>query len=877
MDTKLIVDSIIQDEDGTIREIQVVLDAIHNLQKDDTDNVGIAPAMFNQFLSNLCFVNPMLRKIIVSLLCMTSARQTENGLRFDELNIIDRFVNELSRYNFDAGINKEMVLNNMKLKLSDNMTKTVTSPKTENYNGSIDDDDNFDDNYTNYDNYVEYADDFDSPQKPLVVGYPDDDRDFIAPTSNDASLDGLEKIKVMENVYIHKIDNEIRSGLDEVHKASEEESLKSPVPGTLTLEIRTDHGTKDSADVPIVNSPGLERNQRRSVFSKRNSMAMVAQGTFLTGVQIETNEYNSKPVNEILDIHSPTKPVERRPSLKTNRRLELKRDCNFIPKVIYDMLDALREKAQVAEEVIITADEHWRQRMILSLEESLGTLKERHRKEQQGVIDEYKVCMGEYTKNIMSFANNEGNCKITKERKEFLDSLDKDKQVQSLANIITEKKDTVKSRYRSIRSSLVKRQQNEVENTTKALVATFTHLDVIRNTQLQNIHSALRKAEKATEHCIPLAENAHKAPYNKVLRNRADHGIQSARIAIAHGMELVAIECSKIRKNYKAVLSTGPIEHCLTNPTRPSSAYPGLIFAGRLPAMPSCFVKHKPSGSKRPATGMTRYLKKYESLSQSPCQIRARPKSAPTLTSSKALTAKDSSCIKQDAPQQRPISSNANAQNRPISATGFKIKTRMQALREAAQQHKLENDKEYTTENENDIDDEIYDEEFDSDEDKVFEDSIAEMQKSKIESQNREKSRKVKKKKKRIKKVSRSTITDSYDALVLQSICPHCKRKYFGDGKAIPSISSLDRHVSSTMRVKEIVGKRESIDLLTKKEREDHERRERNKKIYNMKVEKIEKFCSWECVKEKSLVAVPKAYRYEVFQLIDLFAGYIVN
>ena len=296
--------------------------------------------------------------------------------------------------------------------------------------------------------------------------------------------------------------------------------------------------------------------------------------------------------------------------------------------------------------------------------------------------------------------------------------------------------------------------------------------------------------------------------------------------------------------------------------------------------MPSCVVRHRPSSSKRPTTGMSRYLKKSMMTAAAAAAAavhdsKCRPKSAPNLTKP-MREVNGISSMQQRTSQQRPSSSGKANTDRPISATGLKIKTRMQALREAAQQQ-LENDKENIAANDNDneIDDEIYDEEFDSDEDKVFENSIQEMQKSKYESQAGEK--KVKKKRKKMKRISRSTITDSYDAMVVQRLCLQCKRKYFGDGKAIPSISSLDRHVSLNMRVKEIVGKREAVDLYTSTERQAHERRERNKKVYSMKIEKIEKFCSWECVKAKTLVAVPKAFRYEVFQLIDLYAGYIVN
>ena len=139
---------------------------------------------------------------------------------------------------------------------------------------------------------------------------------------------------------------------------------------------------------------------------------------------------------------------------------------------------------------------------------------------------------------------------------------------------------------------------------------------------------------------------------------------------------------------------------------------------------------------------------------------------------------------------------------------------------------------------------------------------------------------KKKKKKKKLKKSSYgSSITDSYDAVLMQrkTVCPQCRNEYYGDGRIIPSISSLDRQISTTMRVKEIVGKRENADVLTRKEKEMHDRRERNKKMYDMKVQRVQRFCSWECVKERSITAVPKAYRYEMYQLIDLYAGYIVN
>lgn len=831
MDLKVIFDNILSNEEFTISEIQTVLDAIHDVNLNDVDKVGLNPSQFNQFLSGLCLANETLRKQVVSLLCMTSARQTETGLRFDEDGMIERLMNELARCNFE-GRNKEAILTSLKMKLRDNMKGSNLEYEYLEYN------------VPNYDNdndngYEEYGDDFEeiSPKKPLTVGYLDDDKDFI-----------LKNLNSYENNNNNNNDNRKNNNNEQGHVPPLE-------PIVIELHQKPDD---ELVKLPtaIKDMNQYYKNNQSPQSSPKSLKSPKSQGmmrTFLTGIEIETNEYNSKPVTEILDIHSPTKPIERRTSLKTNRRLELKRNSNFIPAIIYDMLDALREKAQIAEEVIITADEHWRQRMILSLEESLINLKDRHNEEQQNVIKEYKNSVDDYTRNIMGFPNDE-NCKITKERKEFLGGLDPDKQLENLTNIISEKKDILKSRYRAVRSSLVKRQQHEVENTTKALVSSFAQLESIRNDQLQNIHSALRKAEKAIEHCIPLAENAHKASYNKVLQNRADYGIQNARIAIAHGMELVAVECSKIRKNYKSVHNAGPIEHCLKNSIRPSSAYPGLIFTGRLPSMP--FTVSRPSSSKRPVTGM----KKVESINPMLVHKR-RPQSAPNLGSSKPSRGSINE-------HQRPLSSKANAQ-RPISTTGLKIKTRISALREAAQRQKI------AAANENETDDEIYDEEIDSDEEKVFENSILEMQRSKNES--RKKTPKTKKKKKKIK-MQQSTITDSYDALAIQSICPQCKKYYYGDGKSIPSIKSLDRHVSTLMRVKEIVGKRENVDLLiTKKERDEFDRRERNKKNFNMKVEKIEKFCSWECVKKKSLVAVPKSFRYEVFQLIDLFAGYIVN
>ena len=148
MHQKVILDSIISDEDGTISEIQVVIDAIHHLQT--TTAQGLAPAEFNNFLSSLCEVsevNPSLRKTIVSLLCMTSARQTDEGLlRFDESGMIDRLMTELSRYNFDGLPRKGSVLTNIKVKLRDNL-KTDNGALAENI-GRLDDYvDDYDYNY----------------------------------------------------------------------------------------------------------------------------------------------------------------------------------------------------------------------------------------------------------------------------------------------------------------------------------------------------------------------------------------------------------------------------------------------------------------------------------------------------------------------------------------------------------------------------------------------------------------------------------------------------------------------------------------------------------------------------------------------------------
>lgn len=532
-------------------------------------------------------------------------------------------------------------------------------------------------------------------------------------------------------------------------------------------------------------------------------------------------------------------------------------------------------------------------------------LKERHRKEQLAIVEEFKMDVGECKANILGFVENDFHCKMTKEMKEHLDKLDRDKQLERLTALIEEKSDVLKRRYRAVRSSLVKRQQHEVHSTTTALVAAFARLDSIRNEQLENIHAALHIADKAVEHCVPLVENAHKAAYNQVLRARADCGIQHARIALSSAFEKVAAECSKIRQNYRTVYKTGPIEQCIANPSRPSSAYPGLILSERLPAMPSC-VRHRPGSSKRPSSGMSRNIIKKTSESQrerpptSGVQVRGRPKSAPAKPNPISIKGGRENHVNRPAsakiearPKDNiPYTERPHSQERPISAAGLKIKTRMQALREAAQQNQESSDDvEANQQNEHErhdheIDDEIYDEEYDSEEDKNFENSIVEMSNTLRElrdSQSRELNHgltKKKKKKKKLKKASYdSSLTDSYDAVLMQrkGVCPECKKKYFGDGVVIPSISSLDKHVSTTMRVKEIVGKRENVDVLTKVEKEIHDRRERNKAIYDMKVQRVPRFCSWECVKARSHTAVPKSYRYEVYQLIDLYAGYIVN
>ena len=155
--------------------------------------------------------------------------------------------------------------------------------------------------------------------------------------------------------------------------------------------------------------------------------------------------------------------------------------------------------------------------MILSLEESSLVLKERHKKEQIMIVEEYKKMAQEYRANILGFLKGDPHCKMTKEMKENLDLLDRERQLERMTALIEERSDVFKRRYRAIRSSLVERQQNEMESTTNALVAAFARLDSIRNEQVSNIHSALHIAEKAIEHAIPLAENSRNAPHNQVI------------------------------------------------------------------------------------------------------------------------------------------------------------------------------------------------------------------------------------------------------------------------------------------------------------------------------------------------------------------------
>jgi hypothetical protein len=76
---------------------------------------------------------------------------------------------------------------------------------------------------------------------------------------------------------------------------------------------------------------------------------------FLTGV----SNYESKSPQEKLRIPSPSKPPERKGCRATHFKLKKyksrNRDTHFVPNVIWDMLDKLRDSAQAAEEIIIEA------------------------------------------------------------------------------------------------------------------------------------------------------------------------------------------------------------------------------------------------------------------------------------------------------------------------------------------------------------------------------------------------------------------------------------------------------------------------------------------------------------------------------------------
>ena len=110
--------------------------------------------------------------------------------------------------------------------------------------------------------------------------------------------------------------------------------------------------------------------------------------------------------------------------------------------------------------------------------------------------------------------------------------------------------------------------------------------------------------------------------------------------------------------------------------------------------------------------------------------------------------------------------------------------------------------------------------------------------------------------------------------------CGYCERSYRGIGKTLPTPFTLDKKITSKVRIAHqalIGGLKANREKLTSRQLRDLKYTEHLRNKYHIEYPKVEEFCSWKCVKCYMKLKVPLQHQYEYSVLIDLTAGKLIE
>ena len=480
---------------------------------------------------------------------------------------------------------------------------------------------------------------------------------------------------------------------------------------------------------------------------------------------------------------------------------------------LYELLNKVRTTFSESEEKIAHADAFWRRRLQEELDLEVQVVRRKHRQE----LKELKLF------GVMNIYH-------AKARSE------QDDELQAI-------------RYKGMRTRALNRHKDELAALKEKLQEPLSRLDSVRDAKLQSLNAAAVRADHAMEHCIRSVEAVFGSKRD-LFKLRAKTASDHALVALRNSYRAVKAEVAALEDDYKAALRRE-----------------GL------------------STKSAPMAGSLRQsLKDYEKKARLVEEKRAeqgRPTSAPFVPDASA-------------------GGVAALRPRPRSAA-----TALHARRERGREQGGDECEHY--EHEEDVLDIANDDEYDG--------GFDEFDVEPAEQEGRRVKQKVRRRRKRRrgakKKAAKGVNADDYndnpgalgatvdidpDSRRASSItasefdkdnfpfftypCPHCKQFFRGQGFVMPTHLSLEPPVCASLRQSQ-----KSLETsvkgnparLTFRQKLSIRYQDYFKKRYSIKPREIDTFCSWECLRSNAKQMVPVKFQYEMFQLIDLAAGYLVN
>lgn len=576
-------------------------------------------------------------------------------------------------------------------------------------------------------------------------------------------------------------------------------------------------------------------------------------------------------------------PARTDPAVSTREVEDMFRESNLFSNVPQEdenhrLFELLRSKAEAARQLVLDADEMWKQRLADSLRVSIGALKRDHERERKEIKDEFES----FQPNANLVELQTGNkllvprvkSKASGPTQEHRDYASRHVKAQSEHNI---------TRFLVKRSTLLTRQQEQLEKMKNSLTDAHQRLERIKATQLETLTLAVSRVEKKVSHSDRLAEAV--APLIATQpKIRAKRSVLETLDCIRHSLRLVADLTSRIPQLYESVcIADGPIEMSLpTANFRPAAAnfYPRSVLSGRsreeLVRELSSFLPYGNKGhvtSRSPSREQSRERAREASPTNLP-NLDQRPFSAPAGIFVRGTHQQNSTKKSVGGGKGRAKSAertrgpkSAHAQSAPISWAG-------QALHDDAFAFDGQQQEQHEQE--------LYRPSSPLEE---YRKALQDKQAPKLGNSQQRESKAASRRRAAAAAASAAAAqagkTWSSYLGEDQGQCPRCLETFYGEGVCLPSIVGPDAKIMKGFRQTQQALHQQMLSS------SDTKRAVKRLLLEQQQVRRAQgrspndsqpfKFCSWECVKQHTVQNCSKNYIFHYQTIIDLAAGYIVG